>query len=92
MAGVSAARALAAGRSWLPTYRALRRGLGQALLVGLELLVAADILRTVEVRFRLNELVGLGGLVLVRSFLGIVLEMETEGRWPWERASAASPD
>ena len=61
-----------------------RHQLGKALLLGLELLVAADVVRTVALAPTLNSVAVLGLLVLVRTFLGWSLAVEVEGRWPWQ--------
>ena len=66
-------------------YERYRSVLGKALLVGLELLVAADIIRTVALDSSPTSLAMLGGLVLVRTFLGWTLTIEVEGRWPWQK-------
>ena len=66
-------------------YKELRVRLGQALLLGLEILVAADIVRTVALEATLESILTLGLLVLVRTFLGWSLTVEIEGRWPWQR-------
>jgi uncharacterized membrane protein len=66
-------------------YERYRSVLGKALLVGLELLVAADIIRTVALDSSPTNLAMLGGLVLVRTFLGWTLTIEVEGRWPWQK-------
>lgn len=75
-------------------YRQLRATLGRAILLGLELLVAADIIRTVAIEPTLDSLMVLGGIVLIRTFLSLSLEVEIEGRWPWRRAegNASSGD
>ncbi len=72
-------------------YRGLRHGLGRAILLGLEFLVAADIIRTVAVEPSLESLVVLGLIVLIRTFLSFALEVELEGRLPWRRAEADRP-
>jgi uncharacterized membrane protein len=69
------------------SYRAYRRGLGRALLLGLEFLVAGDIIRTVTATPTLGEVAALAVIVLIRTFLSVALEVETEGRWPWQRKS-----
>ena len=61
-----------------------KHGLGKALLLALELLVAADVVRTVVLAFTLSNVVALGVLVLVRTFLSWSLVVEIEGRWPWQ--------
>ena len=66
----------------------LRSNLGRAILVGLELLVAADIINTVAVEPTINSLVVLAGIVLIRTFLSFSLEVEIEGHWPWQKAQA----
>jgi len=63
-----------------------KHGLGRALLVGLEILVAADIVRTVALEATLQSVLVLGLLVLIRTFLSWSLVVETEGRWPWNLA------
>ncbi len=68
-------------------YRGYRRGIGRAILLGLELLVAADIIRTVAVRPSLENVAVLGLIILVRTFLSFSLEVELYGRWPWQRGS-----
>ena len=73
------------------TYENYRVMLGKSLLVGLELLVAADIIRTVVLDLTLLNIALLGGLVLVRTFLGWTLTVEVEGRWPWQKAAKTGP-
>ena len=65
-------------------YRRLRRNLGRAILLGLELLVAADIIKTVAISPTIQSVHALGLIVLVRSFLSMTLQLEIEGRWPWQ--------
>ena len=67
-------------------YRSYREQLGSGLLLGLELLVAADIVRTVSQAPSLNGVLILGLIVLIRTFLSITLEVELEGVWPWQRS------
>lgn len=67
-------------------YGQLRSTLGRAILLGLELLVAADIINTVAVEPTLEKVLVLGGIVLIRTFLSLSLEVEIEGRWPWHQA------
>ena len=68
----------------LDRYTAYRRSLGRAILLGLELLVAGDIIRTVAVAPTLNNLSVLALIVVIRTFLSFSLEMEVSGRWPWQ--------
>jgi uncharacterized membrane protein len=69
------------------SYGRYRTVLGKTLLVGLELLVAADIIRTVALETTPVNLAVLAGLVAVRTFLGWSLTVEIEGRWPWQAAT-----
>lgn len=66
-------------------YREYRRRVGRSLLLGLELLVGADIVRTVALELTPESLGSLALLVLIRTFLSWALEVEIEGRWPWQR-------
>jgi uncharacterized membrane protein len=68
-----------------PTYRRYRQGLGRGLLLGLELLVAGDIIKTVAVTPTLESVTVLGIIVIIRTFLSWSLEVELNGRWPWQR-------
>ncbi len=65
-------------------YQQLKVRLGKALLLGLEILVAADIIRTVALEATLQSVAVLGLLVLIRTFLSWALVVEIEGRWPWQ--------
>jgi uncharacterized membrane protein len=71
-----------------PLYRAYRQGLGRAILLGLEILVAADIIRTVAISPSFTSVGVLALIVLVRTFLSFTLQLEIEGRWPWQRRPA----
>jgi uncharacterized membrane protein len=64
-------------------YRQYRKSLGGSLLLALEILIAADVVRTVALEATLESVVILGLLVIVRTFLGWSLTVEVEGRWPW---------
>jgi len=79
---VQAARRLLPSQAYLQ-YKAL---LGKWLLLGLEILVAADVIRTVALEATLENVAALGLLVLVRTFLGWAIIVEIEGRWPWQPA------
>jgi uncharacterized membrane protein len=70
-------------------YESYRVAVGKSLLVGLELLVAADIIRTVALDTSLTNVAMLAALVLVRTFLGWTLTVEVEGRWPWQTGKNA---
>ena len=65
-------------------YGQLRLRVGRTLLLGLEILVAADIVRTVALEATLESIIVLALLVLIRTFLSWALEVEIEGRWPWQ--------
>jgi uncharacterized membrane protein len=69
-------------------YGTFRQQLGRVILLGLELLVAADIIRTVAVTPTLESVTVLGVIVLVRTFLSFSLEVELTGSWPWQRDHA----
>lgn len=73
-------------------YRLLRRNLGRSILLGLEFLVAADIISTVLVTPTLTSALTLAIIVLIRTFLSWSLELEVEGRWPWQRADAPAAE
>jgi uncharacterized membrane protein len=64
-------------------YRRYKAVLGRWLLLGLEILVAADVIRTVALEPTLENVAALGLLVLVRTFLGWAIVVELEGHWPW---------
>jgi uncharacterized membrane protein len=66
-------------------YRGFRQRLGKAILLGLELLVAGDIIRTVAATPNLTSVAVLAGIVAIRTFLSFSLEVEVTGRWPWQK-------
>ena len=65
--------------------RNLRNQLGRSILLGLEFLVAADIIRTVAVTPTPQSVLVLAGIVAIRTFLSFSLELEITGRWPWQK-------
>jgi uncharacterized membrane protein len=69
-------------------YQTYRQQLGQTILLGLELLVAADIVRTVAAAPTFASVGVLGLIVLIRTFLSWTLEVELTGRWPWQKKTA----
>ena len=73
-------------------YHDYRHLLGRAILLGLEFLVAGDIIRTVAVEPTMNSVLVLAVIVLIRTFLSLTLELELEGRWPWQRGRDARTD
>ena len=94
---IASVLALRGGRPSLERYRRYRQGVGRAILLGLEFLVAADIINTVAFDPTPYSLGILAGIVLIRTFLSFSLEVEIEGRWPWQHgqrtggADAAAP-
>jgi uncharacterized membrane protein len=86
--GIGLTAVLAVGRLWRrqsQVYQRFRQGAGRAILLGLELLIAADIIRTVAISPTLESVAVLAGIVLVRTFLSFSLEVELTGKWPWQR-------
>lgn len=88
---ICAGIALAAGRSFsggrglnIRTYTEFRQSLGRAILLGLEFLVAGDIIRTVVVSPSIDNVITLGIIVLIRTFLSMSLEIEL-GNIPWKK-------
>ena len=67
------------------SYVVLRRYFGRSILLGLEILVAADLIRTVAVDQTWENVLSLGLIVLIRTFLSFSLEVEMDGMWPWRR-------
>lgn len=71
-------------------YMSYRRRLGRSMMLGLEFLVAGDIIRTVIVADTLSEVASLGMIVIIRTILVFTLHLEVEGRWPWQPARGPS--
>ncbi|MFW6351856.1 MAG: DUF1622 domain-containing protein [Bacteroidota bacterium] len=67
------------------TYTRLRHDLGKVILLGLEILVAADIIATVSTEPTMSSVLVLGVIVLIRTFLSFSIQLEVEGRLPWEK-------
>lgn len=78
--------ALARGRARLVAFRELRAELGRAILLGLEVLVVADIVRTIVVEPTLESAATLGVIVLVRILLSFAIDVEVDGVVPWRKA------
>ncbi len=89
LAGGAFARRLSRRVVFQDAYHGLRADLGRAILLGLELLVIADIIGTVAIEPTLQNLGVLAVIVAIRTFLSFALELEVSGRWPWQRAQAA---
>lgn len=86
-AGVTANRMRADGMS--VAYPLLRKYLGRAILIGLEFLVAADIIRTISTTPQFDQVAVLAIIVVIRTFLSLALEVEIEGPWPWGGSNGA---
>lgn len=69
----------------LAAYHAYRRDLARSIILGLEFLIAGDIIRTVTVDQTLQAAAVLAVIVIIRIILSLTLEFEVEGRWPWQR-------
>ncbi|WP_258806071.1 DUF1622 domain-containing protein [Pseudarthrobacter sp. NS4] len=81
---------LRAGNEELSFYRLYRQLLGRSILLGLELLVAADIIKTVAITPTFESVGVLAIIVLIRTFLSFSLELEITGRWPWQKEPSKS--
>jgi len=76
------------GKGWQPAYERYRANLGRGILLGLELLVGADIIGTITAPLTFTSVGLLAVVVLIRTFLSFSLETEIEGCWPWQRGVA----
>lgn len=72
------------------SYRTFRHDLGKAILLGLEFLVAGDIIATVTIDPTMNQVLILGVIVVIRTFLSLSLQVELEGKWPWQKKEISS--
>ena len=79
-------------QGWREAFDQYRANLGRGILLGLELLVAADIIATVTEPLSFDRVGPLAAIVLIRTFLSFALETEIQGRWPWRRADAELND
>jgi uncharacterized membrane protein len=87
---IATARFLLKGQAdALSAYRVCRQDLGRAILLGLESLVAGDIIRTVVVHPTLDNLLVLAVIVLIRTFLSTTLQLEVEGHWRWQQSHSS---
>ncbi len=73
-------------------FKTFKRYIARGLLIGLDLLIAADIIKTVTLEATLENVVILGLLVLIRTFLSWSLELEIDGRWPWQAPIGSADD
>lgn len=73
-------------------FRYYRRNLGRSIILGLEFLIAGDIIRTVVVTRDLAGVASLAFIILIRSFMSFTLHLEVEGRWPWQPAPGGDKD
>jgi uncharacterized membrane protein len=89
IASIDFLRRQAAG--FAQAYRGYREGLGRAILLGLEFLVAGDIIRTVAVAPTMENVLVLGMIVVIRTFLSMALQLEVEGNLPWRSAGPGGP-
>lgn len=86
VATVYVAVKLIAREPLIDLYRTYRHALIRGILAALELLVAADIIRSVALEFTMHSIATLGLLVLIRTFLSFTLEVELSGKWPWKHS------
>jgi len=92
VAAVGVARDLLRGRSWHSAYQGWRAIFGHGILMGLEILVAADLIRTVAVQPTLENVAVLGLIVVVRILLSFSLEIEIDGVLPWRKGQRSAGD
>ncbi len=74
------------------TYTEIRQTVGKSILLGLEVLIAADIMATVVTEPTLRNVLVLGIIVLIRTFLSLSLQVELEGRFPWQNEKTSKED
>lgn len=80
------------GQNPAEAYQNYRHGVGRAILLGLEILIVADIIRTIAIEPTFSSLGILAAIVLIRTFLSATLELELEGRWPWQQPAVESEE
>ena len=90
VAVVLAGRTLSRGEGGQAAFATLRRTLGGAILLGLEVLVAADLIRTITSKPSMEDALILGIIVLIRTVLSMSIQIEIEGTLPWRRALLTS--
>ena len=91
-ASVQAAREGLAHGTFDAVYARYKAWLGKSLLLGLEILIAADVIRTVALEPSLMSVAVLGILIIIRTFLSWSLILELEGRWPWQARRDVATD
>lgn len=74
------------------SYRQLRVNLGRVILLGLEILIVGDIIRTIIVETSVQSVLVLGLIVVIRVVLSFALEVEISGSWPWQQRRTDEPD
>lgn len=89
IAGLGFVRGLLRAEPFEMSYRQLRQSIGRGVLLGLELLVAGDIIRTVVIAPTFTSVGVLAVIVLIRTLLSFSLEIELTGRWPWQASAGA---
>jgi uncharacterized membrane protein len=87
IASYSFFRHLSRTSDWPTAYQTFRANIGRGILLGLELLVGADIISTITAPLTTQSVGLLAGIVVIRTFLSFSLETEIEGCWPWQRAA-----
>jgi len=80
------------GSDWNAAFTTFKRYMGLGLLIGLDLLIAGDIIKTVTLEPTLENAAVLGLLVLIRTFLSWTIVLEVNGRWPWQPKPAGSDE
>src|SRR5512143_4226037 len=91
VAGFRFAAGLTGQHPFDASYRQLRQSIGRGILLGLELLVAGDIIRTVAIAPTFTSIGVVAMIVAIRTFLSFSLEVELTGRWPWQPRPSAVP-
>lgn len=66
-------------------YKLFRQNIGRSIILGLEFLIAGDIIRTVSVGDSIEQVGTLALIIIIRAFLSMTLHLEVEGRWPWQK-------
>ncbi len=88
VAAVVGAVIVGAQAGWDSAFERFRRSMARGLLIGLDLLIAADIITTVTLEPTLENILALGLLVVIRTFLSWALILESEGHWPWQHQAS----